>query len=170
MNHKLLLLALFALDAAAATTRHTTMPAPNERLISGGAVFDKHRITDAIPAEESDDPFGLAEDRIVMPLRYPNRTFDPASRVRAYEELLAMRGARRSMRIVANSPGTTGPNGCAWVAGGPTNIAGRITGIAIDPTNHERVYTTGVGGIWRSKDNGRRWEHISGDFLARSFG
>ncbi|HJW92619.1 MAG TPA: hypothetical protein VJ901_03290 [Thermoanaerobaculia bacterium] len=152
------------------TTRRT-MPAPNEHLIRGGAVFDKHRLTDAIPAEDSDDPFALAEDRIVMPLRYPNRTFDPASRVRAYEELLAMRRAgTRSMTIVANSPGTTGPNGCAWVAAGPTNIAGRITGIAIDPINHDRVYTTGVGGIWRSNDGGRRWEHVSGDFLATIFG
>jgi len=170
MSRKLfaLLVCLIALQAVAA---RRTMPAPNEKLIRGGAVFDKHRLTDDVPAEESDDPFGLVNDFFIEPLTYPNRTYDPASRIRAYDELLAMRrGAHRVLRKSSDSPGTTGPNGCAWVAVGPTNIAGRVTSIAIDPTNNNRVYSTGVGGIWRSTDAGRRWQHVSADFLSTIFG
>jgi len=52
---------------------------------------------------------------------------------------------------------------------GPTNINGRITSIAVDPSNNQRMYATSVGGIWRSQDGGRRWERVSDDFLATVF-
>jgi photosystem II stability/assembly factor-like uncharacterized protein len=67
------------------------------------------------------------------------------------------------------APGTTGPGGCAWSSIGPTNINGRITGIAIDANNDQNVYVTSVGGIWRSRDGGRRWQRVSDDFLATVF-
>jgi hypothetical protein len=57
------------------------------------------------------------------------------------------------------------PGLCGWVSVGPTNIHGRVTGLAIDPTNTQRVYASGVGGVWRSLDNGRRWQRVSDDIM-----
>jgi hypothetical protein len=48
---------------------------------------------------------------------------------------------------------------------GPTNIHGRVTGLAIDPTNNERLFSSSVGGIWRSVDGGRRWQRVSDNAL-----
>src|SRR5437764_7224733 len=61
------------------------------------------------------------------------------------------------------------PGGCAWHSAGPTNINGRVTSIAIDPGNNQNVFVTTVGGIWRSRDGGRRWQPVSDDFLASVF-
>ena len=67
-------------------------------------------------------------------------------------------------------PGVLDANQCAWSSIGPTNINGRVTGIAIDPTNNQRLFVTTVGGVWRSVDGARRWERVSDDFLATVFG
>src|SRR5258705_11494033 len=96
---------VLSLPAAAAAVARRSMPAPNEKLVGGNAVYDKHRLTDDVPAEESDDPFTVLENRILTPLTYPNRTHDETSRVRAYEELLAMRRAPRGRTHRPDSPG-----------------------------------------------------------------
>jgi len=67
------------------------------------------------------------------------------------------------------APGTTDVNGCAWTSVGPTNINGRVTQIAIDPNNRNRIFASSVGGIWRSVDGARRWQRVSDDFLATVF-
>ena len=104
-------------------------------------------------------------------------------RAAAYEELQQMRRAlgvrhlpaasrfefARQWHLQPHEPGKTGVNGCAWTSAGPTNIAGRVTSIAVDPTDRNRVYATTVGGIWRSADAGRRWQRVSDDFLATVF-
>ena len=53
------------------------------------------------------------------------------------------------------------PGQCAWTSVGPTNIHGRVTGIAIDPTNDRRLFASSVGGVWRSVDGARRWQRVS---------
>jgi hypothetical protein len=79
--------------------------------------------------------------------------------------------ARESFRKVrADGPGETDANGCAWTSVGPTNLNGRVSSIAIDPTNNQRIYAATVGGLWRSFTAGRRWERVSDDFLATVFG
>lgn len=149
----------------------------------------KYPLTKIQPVAESID-----EDRKIEPLQ---------RRVRAYEELQAMRKAqglkhvgvryctakqdRDACRPRPNpptGPGNTGGgtgdgggpgkpgdnvNGCAWTSVGPTDINGRVTSIAIDPANNQRIFLTTVGGIWRSTDGGRRWERVSDDFLATVF-
>ncbi|HEY6212317.1 MAG TPA: hypothetical protein VIW45_08530 [Vicinamibacterales bacterium] len=60
-------------------------------------------------------------------------------------------------------------NGCAWTSAGPTNLNGRVTAIAIDPTNNQRVYAATFGGIFRSETAGRRWQRVSDDWLATVF-
>ncbi len=114
-------------------------------------------------------------------------------RLKAYRELQAMRKAQGLRHIgtayctvqksregcrprfpdgrLPGGPGAPGQNvnGCAWTSVGPTNINGRVTSIAIDPANNQRMFLTTVGGIWRSTDGGRRWERVSDDFLATVF-
>jgi hypothetical protein len=107
-------------------------------------------------------------------------------RLREYEALQQMRRAngqrhlpagsqfdfaRESYRMVrSDGPGKTDANGCAWTSAGPTNLNGRVTSIAIDPTDNKRIYAATVGGLWRSETAGRRWQRVSDDFLATVFG
>jgi hypothetical protein len=105
------------------------------------------------------------------------RVFD-GSRLKSYERLTQMRRKLNKPHRPAEwrdgpggpgAPGALDANQCAWSSLGPTNINGRVTGIAVDPTNALRVYVTTVGGIWRSIDGGRRWQRVSDDFLATVF-
>lgn len=104
-------------------------------------------------------------------------------RLEAYERLLEMRRARglrhlppatqfefaRQRYLQPHAPGATGANGCAWSSAGPTNLNGRVTAIAIDPGNNQRIYATTFGGIFRSLDAGRRWQRVSDNWLATVF-
>src|SRR5439155_19055609 len=50
------------------------------------------------------------------------------------------------------------PNGVGN-SSGPTS--GRVTAIAVDPTNSQKVYLgTAQGGVWRSLDGGTTWTSI----------
>jgi len=58
-----------------------------------------------------------------------------------------------------------------WQIAGPTNIGGRITDIALHPTNQNIVYVgTSVGGVFKSVDAGQTWEAIFEDEGALSIG
>ncbi|SDY94289.1 Sortilin, neurotensin receptor 3 [Micromonospora pattaloongensis] len=49
--------------------------------------------------------------------------------------------------------------GGAWRSVGPTNVGGRITSLALDPTRRDTVYAAAAsGGVWVSRDAGRRFE------------
>jgi hypothetical protein len=78
--------------------------------------------------------------------------------------------SRESFRIRSETAGVQDAKGCAWTSAGPTNLNGRVTSIAIDPTNRDNLYAATVGGIWRSSTRGRRWQRVSDDFLATVFG
>ena len=52
------------------------------------------------------------------------------------------------------------PNGQA-LDGGDTTVSGRVTAIAVDPTNSSKVYLgTAQGGVWRSLNGGTSWSPI----------
>src|SRR5439155_25095328 len=53
---------------------------------------------------------------------------------------------------------------------GPSNLNGRVTGIACDPGDPRRVFASTVGGLWRSIDEARTWERVSDRFGAVCFG
>ncbi len=90
----------------------------------------------------------------------PGRPFDPGARGRAIEQ---MEGAPPPEGVDA-----------AWIAIGPVTIpngqalnnaniavTGRVTSIAVDPTNASKVYLgTAQGGVWRSLDGGATWTSI----------
>src|SRR3954468_19310477 len=46
--------------------------------------------------------------------------------------------------------------GGPWQSLGPTNIGGRVVGLAMDPTTTDALYAASAsGGLWRSTDAGR---------------
>jgi len=48
-----------------------------------------------------------------------------------------------------------------WSAVGPSNIGGRITDIALHPTDLNVIYAgSSVGGVWKSEDKGYNWSQI----------
>jgi hypothetical protein len=133
------------------------------------------RISADSDEDEGEDLLRLRQEYYVRPRAYPHNEIDIHARVRAYEQLQQMRKAQEKPHIPAGwadqpgRPNTFGLGGCAWYSLGPTNINGRITNIAIDPSNNQRIFVTSVGGIWRSTDGGRRWQRVSDDFLATIF-
>lgn len=56
--------------------------------------------------------------------------------------------------------GGPGAPGCGWVPAGPTDVPGRVTALAFDPGDSNRLFSGSVGGLWRSPDQGRRWQRV----------
>jgi len=58
-----------------------------------------------------------------------------------------------------------------WEPMGPTNVGGRITDIAVDPTNANIVYAGAAeGGVLRSLDGGQTWQTLFDDQPSLSIG
>src|SRR5205807_5223968 len=104
----------------------------------------------------------------------PGRPFDPTLRGRAIQQMDRQEKNSRLESIVNGdfTPAAGGawtaigpaplPNGINGNSPGPTNsTSGRVTAIAIDPTNSQKVYLgTAQGGVWRSTDGGTNWTSI----------
>src|SRR5882724_1913291 len=100
----------------------------------------------------------------------PGRPFDPTLRGRAIEQMDRQEKGRRLESIVSGD--LTPAAGGAWTPIGPLTLpngvgsnsgptSGRVTAIAIDPTNSQKVYLgTAQGGVWRSLDGGTTWTAI----------
>jgi len=58
-----------------------------------------------------------------------------------------------------------------WEATGPTNVGGRVTAIAIDPSDQDIVYAgCAEGGILRTADGGQSWQPIFDDQASLAMG
>jgi len=58
-----------------------------------------------------------------------------------------------------------------WTQRGPDNIGGRITDVAVDPTNDDIVYAGAAeGGVFRTFDGGQSWTPLFDDMPALSIG
>ncbi len=58
-----------------------------------------------------------------------------------------------------------------WTPGGPSNIGGRVTALAVDPTDPQIVYLGAAdGGVWKSTDGGVHWQPLTDDFPSLSIG
>lgn len=127
--------------------------------------------------EEEGGDYLRLRDRHIARLRgiEPGRFADPRWRVRAVrrerrqkqEQLqqAAQQQPAQDVALSASSPWTQiGPenvlNGQA-LDGSDTAVSGRVTAIAVDPTNSNKVYLgTAQGGVWRSLDAGANWTPI----------
>lgn len=89
-------------------------------------------------------------DWFMLQRTYPSGELDPA---RYYA---AVRQVRRSAQ------GKTGTIGSIpWESVGPDNIGGRITSLALDPTDQNILYAgAAAGGVWKSTNGGTSWENI----------
>ncbi len=109
--------------------------------------------------------FETYRERYLLPRAFPDSSITDSLRTRAFRAFVAARPpgvghieTSWSDTALAGDP-VTGP--CVWRSIGPTNINGRVTGIAYDTGRPDRIFATTVGGIWRSVDAGRRWHRVS---------
>ena len=168
---------LFAQDVIKPGRTAPGAPQGREVLRQAEASFDKTPLV-AREAESEGSFLQYRLDNYVRPRAFPKGAINAGSRRAAHERLNAMRAALNVERVrpgfaaapsAAAAPASNAPGPCAWRSVGPTNINGRITSIAIDPSNHDCVFVTTVGGIWRSTDGARRWRRVSEDFLSTVF-
>ncbi len=78
---------------------------------------------------------------------------------------------RAAISLAKKSKTTIGTRDASWEQAGPINIGGRITDIAIDPSNMDTYYAgSSVGGVYKSTDGGTNWDPIFDDAGASSIG
>ena len=91
---------------------------------------------------------------------YPNGQINQT----AYLEVL-----KNAQRLRNQSLTTRGSN--TWTLAGPTNTGGRITSLAIHPSNTQTIYVgAAAGGIFKSTDGGASWLSIFEDALTLAIG
>ena len=93
-----------------------------------------------------------------LPINFPSR--DRSVRLRVLTEGQPTRtfpgSTFRSMTTRAPVSGTN------FVNLGPTNFAGRVSSLAVDPTNSSVIYRgTAGGGLWKSTDGGTTWTPLT---------
>jgi photosystem II stability/assembly factor-like uncharacterized protein len=78
---------------------------------------------------------------------------------------------RRAQAQAAAHRAAESPRSAAWTQRGPTNIGGRMTGIAVHPLDGDIVYAGAAeGGVLRSVDAGQTWTPLFDDQPVLSVG
>ncbi len=110
-------------------------------------------------AEYEEDKGEKPHDWFYMQRAYPGRLINEEAHQIAYHQ------ARDMADQYANR------NQGVWIPKGPTNIGGRVTGIALDPTNGNTIYAgAAAGGVLKSTDGGVTWDMLTDDFITLSVG
>ena len=92
---------------------------------------------------------------------YPNKSIPVQARLNAAEQ--ARQLTDRSARSAQDVP--------VWEQAGPSNIPGRITDMAVHPSQPEVIYAaSAAGGIFKSTDFGDSWTAIFDDVGVQSIG
>ncbi|MBL0177060.1 MAG: hypothetical protein IPP94_17695 [Ignavibacteria bacterium] len=95
----------------------------------------------------------------------PGETVPEGLREQAWMESKAM-DVYRPRVAMSKSTGLA-----TWVLAGPQNVGGRITGVAIHPTNPSIAYFTAAdGGIWKTTDGGDELLPIADDLPTMAMG
>jgi len=110
-------------------------------------------------AEYEEDKGEKPHDWFYMQRAYPQRLINEETHHVAYREALDM------ARQYANR------DDGVWIPKGPTNIGGRITGIALHPANGNIIYAGAAdGGVLKSIDGGATWDMLTDHFITLSIG
>lgn len=93
-----------------------------------------------------------------LPINYGS--FDPAFRLQPLRREGEIRPG--STFSLERGGGVTRGAGPLWENLGPTNVAGRVSALVIDPSNPAIVYRgTAGGGVWQSKNSGGLWAPLT---------
>ncbi|MBK8549750.1 MAG: hypothetical protein IPL53_01310 [Ignavibacteria bacterium] len=116
-------------------------------------------IVSSISESEKGPGFVPAEDWFAMQRAFP---FDEIPQEEYQKSIEQVKNIRASNQT---------DNSSVWTLAGPTNIEGRITTIAIHPTNPQIVYIgTANGGMWKSTNFCQSWTSIFDDQNTSSIG
>ena len=98
-------------------------------------------------------------DHFIRERMFPFDSIPEKKRIREFNRAIEMKhAASRQSRSL-------------WVQEGPTNIPGRITSLAISPSNPDRIIAGAAdGGMLRSDDNGVTWNMMTDNFPSLSIG
>ena len=102
-----------------------------------------------IAMEYEDEHEALDNDWFMLQRTYPLDDLDLTLYAKAKRDIQQKAGEQTLARSVA------------WQSVGPANIGGRITSLALDPTNSSIIYAgAAAGGVWKSSNNGTTWKNI----------
>lgn len=114
--------------------------------------------------EEAPD-FVPAEDWFAKQRAFP---FDE---IPQEEYLKSVKYVKENMLVKSFENANNTDNSSVWTLAGPTNIEGRITTIAVHPSNPQIVYTgTANGGLWKSTNFCQSWTSVFDDQNTSSIG
>src|SRR5579871_2619270 len=105
---------------------------------------------------------------------YPHPTVPPGARLEGYRQVQAQVAAQQAAISRAKNAGDVG----SWQLVGPSTMngawginSGRITAIAVDPTNSQIVYAGAAqGGIWKTTNGGGTWTPLTDTQASLSVG
>lgn len=105
-----------------------------------------------IDAPRSDRPEEGPNEWMYNQRAYPHNHID----FEAYRDAV-----QQTKRARAEAAANNSRNDLEWEVVGPFNIGGRVTDVALHPTDQNIIYVgTSVGGIFKSTDAGTTWEAI----------
>ncbi|MEJ2008649.1 MAG: choice-of-anchor D domain-containing protein [Acidobacteriota bacterium] len=133
--------------------------------------------------EDSGENVRLRQEWFYQQRAYPHKHIPPGARMKALEQLRRMesqQGRRLKEQTggsLSTAPATTGTtmatalSSTPWTLIGPqptttpfafNPVSGRVTALAVDPTNPKIVYLGGAeGGVWKSTDGGQTWTPLT---------
>ncbi len=137
----------------------------------------------SIPASDSAESIRQRQEWFYQQRAYPQKHIPPGMRMKALEQLRVMQTAQRSRNqklqqqagsTLSTTFSTTQAatlSSAAWSLMGPqptstpfafNPVSGRVTALAVDPTNSNVVYLGGAeGGIWKTTDGGSSWTPLT---------
>ncbi|MEZ4653504.1 MAG: hypothetical protein R3E12_07875 [Candidatus Eisenbacteria bacterium] len=143
---------------------------PGLALVCFGALQSLHRRTDSPVPPSRHEERGSAGGELEWPggLRAPDRHF-LAERTYPLGGIPLERW--HAAQVAARELQSAARGGPSWTFRGPTDIGGRITDIAVDPTDPQIVYAGAAeGGVLKSTDGGQHWNALFDDQPTLSVG
>jgi len=132
-------------------------------------------------ATEPPNIIRLRQEWFYQQRAYPHKHIPPGARIKALQQLRHMESAQRrqfkgqtSTTAVPSTGSTTQAatlSSTQWTLIGPqpsstpfafNPVSGRVTALAVDPTNANTVYLGGAeGGVWKTTDGGTTWTPLT---------